>query len=193
MMDAKIMRTARIFVAPRSYTRGISLLVVLIMLIIIGIASATAMRSATSEQRATNNIRMEAVAQQYAEAALRYCEGEMQKVDASRTVNLRAANIPTQAFGATGAWESAASWTGTGATSRVILTAAQISDANTAAAPTYPPECMVEMQTLSSTDATRTVAVVTARGFSPDYTRDSATGKTKSGAAVWLQSIINAN
>ncbi|MEN9438164.1 MAG: PilX N-terminal, partial [Pseudomonadota bacterium] len=61
----------------RHSQRGVSLVIVLVMMIIIGITAATAMRSATSEQRATNNMRMATTASQYAEAALRFCENEL--------------------------------------------------------------------------------------------------------------------
>lgn len=194
-MGAPTMNIHKTHSTGRSASQGISLIIVLIMLVIIGITSATAMRSATSEQRATNNLRAEATAQQYAEAALRYCEDQIRNVpDAGRNAKLKLAVIPTTAFGTAPLWDSAASWaTGAGAASRVILTAAQIGDANTTA-PTFPPECMVEMQGLSAVDATRTVAVVTARGFSTDYARDDANGGvTTKGAVVWLQSIVNAN
>lgn len=70
------MQTPRKPFANKRASRGISLIIVLIMLVIIGITGATAMRTATSEQRATNNLRMETIAQQYAEAALRICEGQ---------------------------------------------------------------------------------------------------------------------
>ena len=50
---------------------GVSLIIVLIMLVIIGLTSAAAMRNATSGEKVTNNIRLQNLAQQYAEAALR--------------------------------------------------------------------------------------------------------------------------
>ena len=63
---------------------GISLLVVLVMIVIIGAASAAVIRSAMSGEKLTNNIRVQNLAQQYAEAALRFCETEIQKADGSR-------------------------------------------------------------------------------------------------------------
>ena len=60
---------------------GVSLIIVLIMLVIIGLTSAAAIRNATSGEKVTNNIRLQNLAQQYAEAALRYCEAELGKAD----------------------------------------------------------------------------------------------------------------
>jgi Tfp pilus assembly protein PilX len=184
-------------ISPVSYSkknrvRGISLLIVLIMLVIIGVTAASSMRNATSEQRATNNMRMDALAQQYAEAALRYCETELQKPTASRTATLQAAKIPATTPTASG-WEQTVTWTGTPGTggasaTRTPVPVQNISTSGTTVVPTTPPECVAETQTIGS--PTFTVTVVTARGFSPDYSKDSA-GNTTGGAVVWLQSILN--
>lgn len=180
-------------VAKSSAMRGISLIIVMIMLIIIGVTAASAMRSATSEQRATNNMRMEALAQQYAEAALRYCETELKKPDAARTNTLKAAVIPATTFTASG-WEQPVTWTGIpgsggASATRTPVPVQNISTSGITVVPTTPPECVAETQPIP-TDITHTVTVVTARGFSPDYSRDS-NGNTTAGSVVWLQSILN--
>lgn len=180
------------YLVPRKAPqRGISLIIVLIMLVIIGITAATSMRAASSEQRASNNIRMQDTAQQYAEAALRYCEGQVQAADAVRVATLKTAVIPTTTFALSG-WEDALSWSsnGGGRASATLtqIQSTQISDAATTA-PTKLPECVVEYQTMGS--PTFTMTVITARGFSPDYAAD-ANGQTIQGAVVWLQSIVNA-
>lgn len=170
--------------------QGMSLIVVLIMLVIIGITAASAMRSATSEQRATNNLRLDAVAQQYAEAALRFCEAQLQLASGSRVVAFQTGNIPTTTFALSG-WEDTATWTtssGRASATRYPLTAGQLG--GSLLAPGTLPQCVVENQTMGS--PTFNVTVVTARGFSPDYSADS-NGKTTSGSVVWLQSILNAN
>jgi len=176
----------------KSSMRGISLIIVLIMLIIIGVTAASAMRSATSAQRATNNMRMDALAQQYAEAALRYCETQLQLPDAQRTNTLKAAVIPPTTFAASG-WEQLVTWTGTpgsggASATRTPIPAQNISTSGITVVPTTLPECVAETQTTGS--PTFTVTVVTARGFSPDYSKDSS-GNTTGGAVVWLQSILN--
>ena len=92
---------------------GVSLIIVLIMLVIIGLTSAAAMRNATSGEKVTNNIRLQNLAQQYAEAALRYCEAEMLKASADRVPTLADLNISTTPAGTADAltgWGQAASW-----------------------------------------------------------------------------------
>ncbi|MDO9196205.1 PilX N-terminal domain-containing pilus assembly protein [Rhodoferax sp.] len=176
--------------------KGISLIIVLILLVVIGLTAASAMRGATSSQRVTNNVRMDVVAQQYAEAALRFCEAQLQLADAARVNSLKVAVIPAVDMtvgGATGAWENPVSWNGpvgagAAAATRTALNAAQYSSATSSYLPAKAPECVAETQTLGS--PTFTVTVVTARGFSPDYQADGA-GNTTHGAVVWLQSILN--
>jgi Tfp pilus assembly protein PilX len=175
--------------------RGISLVIVLILLVVIGLTAAAAMRGATSSQRVTNNVRMDNIAQQYAEAALRYCESEMQLPDANRVNSLKVAVIPIVniAGGATPAWENVVSWTGAAnagaaAATRTVLPSAQYSSGLSSYAPTKAPECVAEIQTLGS-PTTFTVTVITARGFSTDYKFDS-NGSTTHGSVVWLQSIF---
>lgn len=194
------------FTASASTTqKGISLIIVLLLLVVIGLTAASAMRGATSSQQVTNNVRMDIVAQQYAEAALRYCESQLQIPDNNvaplpvRVNSLRAAVIPAVDMTIDppplGAWEYRVSWTGAvnagaAAATRTVLDASQYSSAISSYLPAKAPECVVEIQTLGIAPATFTVTVVTARGFSPDYRADNA-GDTISGSVVWLQSILN--
>ena len=178
--------------------KGVSLIIVLILLVIIGLTSAAAIRNATSSEKVTNNIRLQNLAQQYAEAALRYCEAELAKPDdvgaplGRMGTTLTEANIITVAVaGATG-WEQTATWTGVGgaSASKTPLPQSQIESTDSAFQPNKLPECVVEKQTLPDTNISY---VITARGFSPDYTADAGTGKTTSGSVVWLQSTILIN
>jgi Tfp pilus assembly protein PilX len=145
----------------------------------------------------TNNVRMDNVAQQYAEAALRYCEAQLRLSSAARADNsLRNAVIPLvdmTVAGTPGAWENTASWTagpggGFAAATRTTLGANQYSSVSSSYAPARAPECVAERQTMGAPSFI--VTVVTARGFSPDYQRD-ASGNTTHGAVVWLQSLLN--
>lgn len=195
---------------PVSNTRqkGISLVIVLILLVVIGLTSAAAMRGATSSQRVTNNVRMDSIAQQYAEAALRYCEAQLLipdtnlaplpvRVNSLKVAVINAAGttaVDMTVAGALGAWENRVSWTGAigaggAAATRTAVPVGQYSTTSLSSyLPAKPPECVVETQTRGS--PTFTVTVVTARGFSTDYRADNA-GNTLSGAVVWLQSILN--
>lgn len=191
--------------------QGISLIIVLILVVVIGLTASSAMRSATSSQRVTNNLRMESMAQQYAEAALRFCEAQMLLPNGARLANLQT-GIPgtlvpqvNTTVGNVPAWLNPVSWTGAPATpvvaatphaaaTRVTLTAGQISSGVSTYVPATLPECIVEQQTLPGPPgppAPFTVIVVTARGFSTDYQRD-VNGNTTNGSVVWLQSILNA-
>jgi len=174
---------------------GVSLIIVLVMLVIIGLTSAAAIRNATSGEKVANNIRMQNLAQQYAEAALRFCEAELGKPDdvAAPTgregTTLAESNIITVAVGATTGWEQSVTWVGSGgaSASKTPLLEAQIKSSDSAFKPSKMPECVVEKQTLADGNF---AYVVTARGFSPDYTFDASTGKTTNGSVVWLQSTI---
>ena len=115
------------FKAPQ---RGISLIIVLILVVVIGLTASSAMRSATSSQRVTNNLRMEGMAQQYAEAALRFCEAQMAIDDpvtgggVPRVGTLLNANIPLANItaGIQPAWLNPVSWTGAAAAAQIAAT-----------------------------------------------------------------------
>ena len=171
---------------------GISLIIVLIMLVIIGLTSAAALRNATSNERMTNNVRMQNLAQQYADAALRYCESELSKADAARVATLQETNIVSTAFGAATAWNRADTWVGAGGASGSLTTVPelQIKSSDSSFRPAVLPQCVAEKQALEDT---KIAYVVTARGFSPDYTADSGTGATTGGSVVWLQSTLVLN
>lgn len=180
--------------------RGLSLIIVLILLVVIGVTAASAMRNATSSQMVTNNIRMDNMALQYSEAALRYCESELQLADTNRVSTLQNSVIPTvdmRTAGATGLWENTLSWTGAStagfaAATRTSLSgvSSQYSSTLSSYTPATAPECVAEIQTLGTATTPFTVMVVTSRGFSSDYKADSS-GTTIRGSVVWLQSILN--
>ena len=183
------------------HQRGISLIIVLILVVIVGLTSAAALRSATSGQRLTNNVRMENMAQQYAEAALRYCEEQLQIPDTNtvapvRPNSLKGAKIPYKDMTVAltkGNWENTATWTsaaGAGAAAtRTALSSTRYSTAGLSSSqPAKAPECAAEIQQIGS--PTFKVTVVTARGFSSDYAAD-VNGQTTKGSVVWLQSVLN--
>ncbi len=180
---------------PVAYRQhGISLIIVLVLLAVIGLTSAAAIRSATSDERVTNNARMQNLAQQYADAALRYCESQIAKDDAdeTRVVTLKEANLVETADGAVPAWSQVVTWTGVGGASASLtaLPEVQIKSGDSSFKPTTPPQCVVEKQVLADG---KKAYVVTGRGFSPDYTANTRTGATTGGAVVWLQSTLALN
>ena len=181
--------------ARRTRLAGVSLIIVLVMLVVIGLTSAAAIRNATSGEQATNNIRLQNLAQQYADAALRYCEAELAKADVDRVASLSEATLsdtPAGTADAATGWGQAASWTGAGgiAATRTVVPEARVKSQDSAFRPARLPECVVERQVLA--DGNRAY-VVTARGFSPGYVADAVTGATTAGSVVWLQSIVLLN
>jgi Tfp pilus assembly protein PilX len=174
---------------------GVSLIIVLVMLVIIGLTSAAAIRSATSGEQVANNIRLQNLAQQYADAALRYCEAELAKPEVERVATLADARItdtPAGAADSATGWGQAASWTGAGGIAATLtpVPEARIKSQDSAFRPTRLPECVVERQVLA--DGNRAY-VITARGFSPGHLSDAVTGVTTAGSVVWLQTILLLN
>ena len=169
----------------RGRQRGVSLIITLIMLVIIGLTAASAMRGAASSEQVVNSLRLQNLAQQYAEGSLRYCETQIGLADASRVATLREAQIlaPT---GSVPSWQVTATWVG-GATRFTTVPASQIRSADSSIIPGTLPQCFAERATLPDGS---TAIIITARGFSPDYTANSTTGQTLTGSVVWLQSVV---
>ena len=177
--------------------RGVSLLIVLIMLVVIGLTSAASLRSASSNERISNNFRMHALAEQYAEAALRYCETQLTLADGARVDSLKEASLRAFTGAAYPAWANPLTWTGAGgaATSLTRVPEALVKSADSAFKPAQLPQCAVEKQSLvlmlngvpaGAADA----YVITARGFSTDYSA-SPQGASLTGSVVWLQSLVS--
>jgi type IV pilus assembly protein PilX len=162
--------------------RGVSLIITLLLLVIIGLTAAAAMRSAVSSEKVINNMRAESLAQQYAEVGLRYCEQQMALGTASRPATLQDDQILIVAAGAAPKWSDPATWEG-GLALRTIVPNEQFKNADSSFFPATAPQCFVEKQTLA--DGNNAV-VITARGFSPDY-RAGANGVTNAGSVVWIQ------
>lgn len=165
---------------------GASLIIVLIMLGVIALTSAASLRNASSNERVSNNFRMYALARQYAEAALRYCETQMTLADASRVNALKESNLFVTSGSATPAWRKQVTWSVGSSAARTSVPEAFVVSSESAFKPGMLPDCMVEKQTLDN----GTVYVITARGFSSDYTADGR-GFTITGSVVWLQTLLS--
>lgn len=182
------MRRIQLSLARR---QGASLIIVLVMLVVIGLTSAASLRNASSNERVSHNFRMHWLAEQYAEAALRYCQSQLLLADAQRVSSLQeAALLPINA-GAPG-WANPQTWSGSGGAFASLTSVAQafVESSDSAFVPQRLPQCVVERQALPLLQngvsvGSADVYVITARGFSPDY-RESLPG-ARSGAVVWLQ------
>lgn len=160
----------------RSSQQGVTLLVVMVMLVVIGLVSVSAMRRATSADLVANNSRLEQLAKQSAEAGLRYCEAQL--ITPTKTLKIQDANATTPAWNTFSNWQS-------GGTATTIPEAYIKSTDTAMTLPRQLPQCMAEYSPLGNS-----VIIVTARGFSPDYTAKS-NGETQSGSVIWLQSIVS--
>lgn len=182
--------------------RGVTLLVVMVLLLILGLSAAAVLRSAASGERFAHNLRQQQWAQQQAELALRHCEAELRKPDGSeaglppgtvlRVPTLAEATLTRTAWDALPAWRQGANWTGMGgaASARVVVPQDQAGLPVSGLSPGRRPECLVELQVLADGAL---VHVITARGFSPAYPSGAGVDTSASpagGAVVWLQSIL---
>lgn len=159
---------------------GVVLIVALVMLVIIGLASAAIMRNALSSDTISDNNRRQAHALQAAQAALRYCEGLVQ---AGPSIN----STPAAATPDDEDWLAFSNWLKPADTAGAPKTvpASFLSSTSTRVTPSKTPQCMAQSRSVGG----QVVYVITARGFSENYEANTA-GQTQAGAVVWLQSII---
>lgn len=159
---------------------GLSLVMVLVLLAAMSLGAVASLRLLAGTHKVGSSFRMQALALQAAEAALRYCESQLLLPEASRPAGLRDADLP-QASMQSPAWKQAARW------QSALLPALPPAWWDAAASRGVPsPACLVETQALPG----GRVHVVTARGFAPDWRGDAATGRTDAGAVAWLQAVL---
>lgn len=160
---------------PRPRAGGFSLIIAMLMLAVIGLASAAIMRNATSGDQVANNNRLQTQANQYAQLALRYCERQLAlDVDARSAQVFPATNPP--------AWTSPLNWTNAASGRAAHTLVAR--DIGSAVKPRVFPQCLMEAT------PTPDVYTVTVRGFSADFKADPGTGATRNGSVVWLQATV---
>lgn len=164
----------------RAGQQGVVLIVVLIMLVIIGLTSASVMRNALTADLVSNNVRAEALATEAAQIALAFCEAQIQSPTGTVTIRDIVATGPH--------WQNLANWDATTPPAApATLTADQLKSTDGAIRTNHLPQCMAERQALGT--GPDTVVVVTSRGFSPDYSEDT-NHRAVSGSVVWLQSTL---
>ena len=167
---------------------GAVLPVALILLIVLTFAGLSSAKRATTHDVIAQNLRVNEVAQQSAEAALRHCEAVViDRVDnagakfPNDVVRIGAVEIDAPES-AMALWQQPANWA---AASAHLIQAPPVYSANVRAesqgAP--PPQCIAEPMTNNR-------YLITARGHSADATFD-ANGRLITGAEVWLQSILS--
>ena len=165
----------------RSSQQGFVLILALIMLVVLSGAAAWAAKAAISGEQIATNLRTVLTAQQSAEMALRYCENQMLAGNpAGLIVNMDGAPAPIQ-------WKTRSKWN---TLANTLPTSVTNSSNSAGIAMAKPPQCMVEELRLAQSDMQKAQAyLITARGYSPDYSAD-ANGKTKTGTEIWVQSSL---
>lgn len=167
----------------RPRQRGVALIVALVVLVIIGLTSAAVMRGALSSDLVTNNTRVQTLATQAAQVALKYCELSLQ---APPPIPITLLAEPPA--GEDMAWTVFGNWSDVDKVNTVPdeFMKSELSSF----APSRMPQCIAQR---SSVGGTKPTIVVTARGFSPDFQADADTGATVAGSVVWLQYILAVN
>lgn len=162
-------------------SRGFSLVLVLLLVSALAVSAVATWRMAAGSQRVASGFRIQSLALQAAEAALRFCERQLLLADALRPASLQEASLPTSSP-ASPLWAAASSWRQPGLPGPP---APWLQPAGGSGLAVPQPVCLVERQALGSGQ----VHVVTVRGFSPDWRADAVTGTTVAGSVVWLQSV----
>lgn len=155
---------------------GVALLVALVVLVIIGLTSASVMRGALSTDLVANNTRVQTLAMQAAQIGLRYCE-----IKADQDAGGDASALPDAPASY---WSTYEHWS----ENKVGIYKVPVDflqSENGTFTPDQLPDCMVQKLPVG----TKVAYQVTSRGYSPDYSADG-NGFTESGSVVWLQSIV---
>ena len=155
--------------------RGVSLLISMMVLLIIGFTSVAVMRNSLGSDVISINAKAQTQANQYAMAAQRFCELKL----VSGSANVLAAREPEQ-------WTTFAHWFPASSAKAYTLRREDLAmSAGGVVMPAAMPQCLIEQTLVGKVPAW----IITARGFSADYSAD-VRGNTVSGAAVWLQAIV---
>lgn len=182
---------------PDKNQRGAVLAMSLILLVLISLVAITALKGSISGEQVSKNMRTNSVALQSAETALRLCEqavrsGVLQLGDAPEDIvliqpipdALAAGDMPDQ-------WSIRTNWAA-GLAPRVTTAIPNERVVVAGMRPMPAPRCMVEQYRLPRLDPDPTLSdpfLVTAVGFSPDYTQNAA-GDGMTGSEMWVQSVL---
>jgi type IV pilus assembly protein PilX len=164
--------------------QGIVLAMALIMLALLSILAGISIRGASSTEQVANQGRLKALAQQTAEAALRFCEQQVQANAADSGLGFTPEDEPAAAAGYT--WELMDHWDREPSSHLRKLSVKAAGDAGATVYFTRPAECM--SQYLNSGHK---VFVTTARGFGPEVPAKKDKDKNPpKGTEIWLQSVV---
>ncbi|WP_411878704.1 hypothetical protein [Polaromonas sp. YR568] len=164
--------------------QGIVLAVALVMLALLSILAGISIRGASSTEQVANQGRLKALARQTAEAALRFCEQQVQANAADPVLGFTPEDEPAAAAGYT--WELMDQWDRQPSSHLRTVPVKAAGDTEAAAYFMRPAECM--SQYLNSGHK---VVVTTARGFGPEVpARKDKDKNPPKGTEIWFQSIV---
>lgn len=176
--------------------RGLVLIVSLVLLAIVSVLAALSTKNAASAENVSGNVRLNELALQAAEIALRHCEesvAEVIAVDAGATPTYPTLNFTMSHIqDSEAAWQAAAAWD-TATAPVYVFPLAHLNQPDLVATYERPPECMVARTPFvlaSGAISTTTAFVVTARGFGPEVPAAGPDRRRPTGSEVWLQSHI---
>ncbi|RZI85778.1 MAG: hypothetical protein EOP38_03710 [Rubrivivax sp.] len=184
---------------PRGVRRpqqGVVLVIALIMMAVIAISSAAAIKSAMTQDRIGANQRSASIAMQAAEAALRYCEALVYTPtwtaeQAGLVTNIR--EVFPETATQTRWWQDISNWNGATPRAFDLPTSFVVAPGLTF---NKRPQCLIEKISLpditsssfpASVQSTESYEI-TVRGFSPDY--EASNNVPTRGAVIWLQSTV---
>lgn len=165
--------------------RGVVLVISLIILLVISMLSVSSLRSVSSSEISSGNVRKTELASQAAEFALRWCEAEItEPKDGKAPVNIL--------YAKTQLWGALKNWDGSGTEDNInVLDARLLNDADLKYS-TYKrlPECMIERTEEDIPLADAEIFIITARGFGPEVSVADKQRSRPDGSEAWLQSVI---
>ena len=184
--------------SPQNRQQGIVLAMALILLVIISLVGALAIRNSTASEKTVNSLRSNSVAMAAAETGLRYCELVVQGISNGPTALVTAATIAQATLSATisdantstAVWQSSATWSSASLVITVPTSFYQSQSAEAANGVNLrnAPVCVIQPY-FNASVSPGTGSVVTARGFGNDAQINANKAVTE-GSEVWLQSIL---
>jgi type IV pilus assembly protein PilX len=173
----------------RTRENGVVLVVALIMLMVLSILASISIRGASSTEEIANQSRQKALAQQMAEAALRFCEQQVVANAANPAMGF-VPEAPPVGAGVPFTWETMSNWDAAvpAASLKTVAITAPGDVAGVAAYFARQPECMAQYTTPGNTK----LFVTTARGFGPEVIA-AKNGSAPKGTEVWNQSLVTLN
>jgi len=165
---------------------GVVLIMSMVMLVIVSLLASITMKSALSSESVSGNVRLNQLAHQSAEAALRFCESAVLQTLGGTPVS--GFSIQPQSSSPLGnsttIWDDA---------SHAAVYALTLSTVNNNGQPyKRPPECIAEQLAPAGSPKADMLIAITARGFGPEVLAvpSGATDRRPAGSEVFLQSTL---